>query len=446
MLEARPNTNCRRSIRPVAYLDSLHKQALEALNQGLPDRAITFFNKVIAIDSSQSEAFVGRGRALILQGELEKALVDFARVLRENESHADALAYRARVMYQLKKLDDARSDMEKALAIDSSNAAALLTRAQLQSDSAKACVDLSAAIESDSENPELYFLRALLHEKNDEPALAIADLRKVIDLRPAGFRDARHKLKLLLANTESAAPKIGLVKDPDPAPARKRANKRPSSYLYDVNDLWSRMEKWLEKKLPASLKSLNGGIGKSDFDAFEKELGIALPADFKLFYSIHNGQQEDENLGIFFGLRPLPLSEIISHWQECKELSAKSDKESGILSGFKSFPPNSVRRQFLNEHWVPFTHDYSGNHIGVDLDPGPKGTFGQIINFGRDSDVKFVLARSFGEFFQRLVSELERGNFIIDDDCDFTLRERPPIQYFEHLFFLTGSGAWNPQD
>lgn len=39
----------------------------------------------------------------------------------------------------------------------------------------------------------------------------------------------------------------------------------------------------------------------------------------------------------------------------------------------------------------------------MDLDPDVKGTYGQIINFGRDEEDKFVIAPSLKDFLQLLI-------------------------------------------
>ncbi len=52
-----------------------------------------------------------------------------------------------------------------------------------------------------------------------------------------------------------------------------------------------------------------------------------------------------------------------------------------------------------------------GNHIGLDFDPWSEGRVGQVILFGRDEDVKTVLAQSLGRFLEWSAGLLESGNF-----------------------------------
>ena len=66
-----------------------------------------------------------------------------------------------------------------------------------------------------------------------------------------------------------------------------------------------------------------------------------------------------------------------------------------------------VKAQYANPKWIAFATDGCGNNIGIDYDPGPSGTFGQIINFGSDQQEKYVLAESFGKFMEWFGEQIE---------------------------------------
>lgn len=80
----------------------------------------------------------------------------------------------------------------------------------------------------------------------------------------------------------------------------------------------------------------------------------------------------------------------------------------------KSHVNGMVREMYANKKWIPFAYDWGGNFLGLDYDPDESGTCGQVINFGRDEDVKYVLAASFTEFIDWYVKQLESGNFRIE--------------------------------
>lgn len=75
------------------------------------------------------------------------------------------------------------------------------------------------------------------------------------------------------------------------------------------------------------------------------------------------------------------------------------------------WPEGAVDPAYINSRWIPLTHDGSGNHIGLDFDPWPGGRVGQVILFGRDEEIKAVLAESLGRFLEWVAGLLESGNF-----------------------------------
>lgn len=435
----------------MAYVDSLFKQGYEALLQGQADKALNFFNKILTIDAKSADAMVGRGRCYLSMNEAEKALVDFSRASLIDEASADAIGYRARANVALNNFDSARADVERALKIDSGHPAALTARAQMDPSYATASFDYTNAIYREKEDPELYFLRGNLYEKHGNLGEAIADFQKIVQLRPTGYRDARTKLKRLIAKTDPNCASMELVTtSPEDLEANRaemrKARRRPGAPQHNITDLTGRLARWLDKYLPRSLSSLRTGASDAEFDNLEKLIGSQLPEEFKKFYSLYDGQEEDESLGILFGIRPLPIYEIAREYENWVEVSAQMEFNGSFDDErIQTFPPNCVRKS-SSQKWIPFTHDYSGNHIGLDLEPALKGSNGQVINFGSSEHPIFVMGKSFGEFLQRVVVELESGNFRIDADEDFVMKKKPSVQYFEYMFALSGSGVWTPAD
>ncbi|CDR39174.1 CYFA0S03e00474g1_1 [Cyberlindnera fabianii] len=100
---------------------------------------------------------------------------------------------------------------------------------------------------------------------------------------------------------------------------------------------------------------------------------------------------------------------------ERKISTSHSKKFKSHIPKQQSFPPGYIQPVYANDSWIPLLTDYAGNHIGVDLAPGPKGKYGQVIIFGREFDTKFLLASSWGDFLLSFVKDLEEGNYILDD-------------------------------
>ncbi|ODV60296.1 cell wall assembly and cell proliferation coordinating protein [Ascoidea rubescens DSM 1968] len=88
------------------------------------------------------------------------------------------------------------------------------------------------------------------------------------------------------------------------------------------------------------------------------------------------------------------------------------NKKSNLFSQ-GSIPPQSTQPVYCHRDWVPLISDNCGNQIAVDLSPGPKGKWGQVIIFGRDFDIKFVIAPTWGDFLLTFAKDLENKNYII---------------------------------
>ena len=187
-----------------------------------------------------------------------------------------------------------------------------------------------------------------------------------------------------------------------------------------MKEYWERLEILLSTYLPELLANLNPGCTTREVDSLEQQLGITLPKDFKSFYLIHNGQNLFPNdriiTGLFFGLEFLSLQGIYEQWDAWREIITTEEDLEELDMECTSAQPGQVKELYANNCWIPFAHDGSGNHLGLDLDPGVRGVVGQIINFGRDESKKYVLAHSFTGFIDWLLQQYESGNFVIPSE------------------------------
>ena len=208
---------------------------------------------------------------------------------------------------------------------------------------------------------------------------------------------------------------------------------RPPSAPNPVADSWSRIETWLGKHLPAVKESLRPGVSRADLAAFEKAVGRPLPEDVRESYRIHDGQRPIPGVwfgGVIFGDAVCPLLDstdsmtsksVLSEWRDWAELYEDLKKTPGKLASFgkdcSSVPAEAIHCDYTNPGWIPlYTEEGYSASFGVDLDPGPKGVTGQVINFGRDDQRKYVLAWSWKQLLHEVAVELEAGNFVLKDN------------------------------
>ncbi|KAL1411093.1 Cell wall assembly regulator [Vanrija albida] len=192
----------------------------------------------------------------------------------------------------------------------------------------------------------------------------------------------------------------------------------PTSTSYPpLSHTFHRLRNALSDSFPELVDSLNLPSEPAIISEFEHELGCPLPPAVRDSFLVADGQDlEGGGGGIFYGLYLLPLDEVVREWQFWRQVEA--DPRTGanpvVLATMASIPPQWVKSVYACRGWLPLLSDRTGNYVGVDLDPGPAGHWGQVIIFGRDFDRKCVVWRGEGEggwgkWLASFVDEVEAG-------------------------------------
>ncbi|WP_020465700.1 SMI1/KNR4 family protein [Singulisphaera acidiphila] len=209
---------------------------------------------------------------------------------------------------------------------------------------------------------------------------------------------------------------------------------------------------WLDEHLPAVKATLRPGVSKKDLEKFEKAIGQQLPDDVRESWMIHDGQgclpddfdteevedQIPDLLSLFFGvaLNPLITSKkalspraVLPTWTDWTELIEGGEPGSyeDIEKYCSSSPVGAIQCRYFHRGWIPLATWVDSDYVGIDFDPGPNGVVGQVVNFGRNEEKKYVLAKSWAQFLEDFADELEAGNFVIDFDreCEEFLMKNP---------------------
>lgn len=170
---------------------------------------------------------------------------------------------------------------------------------------------------------------------------------------------------------------------------------------------WSRLESWCQRHHPRLLGVLNPGASVGETRAVEQAIGRPLPPDVRESFAIHSGGER-----FLFGFDLLTLELLVAEWQTWRGLEGHNEE---FRDGMESSPKDAIALDYANPGWIPLTHDPGGNHLGVDLAPGPTGTVGQVINFGRNEEHKCVLASGWAEFLADFATFLESGAVSVAD-------------------------------
>ena len=130
--------------------------------------------------------------------------------------------------------------------------------------------------------------------------------------------------------------------------------------------------------------SLNKGADEADFAELEKELGYALPEDFKELYRIADGGAAYE--GVLAGEEWLSVERIIEEYGTWKGLYEGGMLEEDDGTPFGCTPEDAGIKSYFcwNPKLIPLTADGCGNGKMIDLDPTGNGTVGQIIQMWHD--------------------------------------------------------------
>lgn len=226
--------------------------------------------------------------------------------------------------------------------------------------------------------------------------------------------------------------------------APKRPTGRPKPALEeDIAPVLARLDRWYAAHLPADEYTFNLPANDAALDALERVVGVAMPSSWRQLYRWHDGENDDRH-GHIYGLPLLPLAEVEAQWRSWVKILAYFKGDPYVIPG-GGWPGGAVDPAYINRRWIPLTHDGSGNHIGIDLDPWPGGRVGQIILYGRDEEVKVVLAESLGQFLGWIADLLESGNFRLKVEPGearlraFALRDPPSDHFHEGARKLLGA-------
>ena len=172
----------------------------------------------------------------------------------------------------------------------------------------------------------------------------------------------------------------------------------------DLPELLARLDAWVAREVPRHHATLRPGVTDAALDAFEARQGVTLPPALRALYRWHDG-------GDLFGLDFLRLESLEFNRVAWAELAA--DRMTDLDEDIVSHPPGAIRLLYATGDWLPFLHDGGGNHVAIDLHPGPAGRPGQVITTGRDEDHRYVLAPDLDTFLREYLRRLETGQVTV---------------------------------
>lgn len=187
-----------------------------------------------------------------------------------------------------------------------------------------------------------------------------------------------------------------------------------------VTKAWQRIERWLAANAPQIHESLNPPAAAGEIEQLAAIMGQDLPPDLVASYQIHNGQNDESEGG---GMMPFgkdygdiahslaSIQEVIMDYEMMTDLL-----ESGDFVGIEKEPHDAIKTAPWNKAWIPIANDGGGDYHCVDLDPGPRGTRGQIITVV-EGNTQAVIADSLAEWLQKIAGEMEANALSLTDEA-----------------------------
>lgn len=191
--------------------------------------------------------------------------------------------------------------------------------------------------------------------------------------------------------------------------------------MSQVVQAWQRIQKWLSENVPELADKLPGPAELAQVETAEQAMGMALPAELRESYLLHDGQEYGElELNIFptpadayddMAFCLLPIARVADEWKVWKDLI-----DGGDFEGEFGEPASGIADAWWSDGWIPVAGNGGGDFLCVDMRPAAGGTVGQVICAWHDDAERHLLAPSWGSYLEQLAADLESGSLHYSQD------------------------------
>jgi cell wall assembly regulator SMI1 len=182
--------------------------------------------------------------------------------------------------------------------------------------------------------------------------------------------------------------------------------------LHRVATSWKLIEEVLAEHARTTFKALRPPASERRLAGLARSLPVKLPNSFVQSLRVHDGMR-NSLLGpvrLVNNFALLTASEVLTVWRMEWELQQECE-----FGGCPSTDTAEIKNDSRwRAGWVPVM-DSEGDHLVLDLDPGPKGVIGQLFlwsNYGH-SPMR-VVGKSWREWLHALAVELTGRQFTLD--------------------------------
>lgn len=172
-----------------------------------------------------------------------------------------------------------------------------------------------------------------------------------------------------------------------------------------LESLWGDIALWYRSNGAEGMEPESEGYSESEISAFEEMLSAPLPSDYRSSLQLRRGAVE------FYDYTYLPLKTVVRKWESMNASLAKGDFQSLDVIDPES---DLIQRAWWHSGYVPFAADSSGNLLCIDVNPGPKGVRGQIVQWDTVEGPIRTKHGSFLSWLEAYRQDLHSGKYVVD--------------------------------
>ena len=189
--------------------------------------------------------------------------------------------------------------------------------------------------------------------------------------------------------------------------------------------MWDRLHASLLLKANSLLDALNPPATEQEIKAAETALSMTLPESYRAAYLVHDGCRDVDLAGnpspsffVGIGARWNSLSSLIRATEIRRSISQNARDDWATRPGFKvSSAGLKIRQDWWNTRALPIGSTWSDHELLLDLEPGPEGETGQLVQFSYESsglEDECVFAPSFDSYLLLFIERLEEGSIALE--------------------------------
>jgi cell wall assembly regulator SMI1 len=164
-------------------------------------------------------------------------------------------------------------------------------------------------------------------------------------------------------------------------------------------NLWHAIVEHLQTFDETLLDCFNAPTSEKSIDFHEQFLECSLPNDLRFFYTnCCNGERDDNEIFAFGGWKLLPIENVVTAAEQLKQ-------------------------NYTKFSLIPFLTDGSGGYYCFDCVTRSEDRKFQIVRLDSEITDIVVIYNSFTDFLTDLVAQMEKGDFVYDEETRTIERE-----------------------